>query len=157
MVQRDAHSSDDPVPVSPIHSPVDIADFAWKAPPGWIAPHWFEPEPHPPALPMTALRLTWCLDMLGWSVGELARRLHANDGGVRKMARGSAPIPNQVAVFMEVAVAHALSGPLMPPNWRPKNWQDLPPEEAERYFPKDGVAQEDPRFIPWGVDPRNNT
>jgi len=40
------------------------------------------------------------LDRLGWSQGELARRLGRNERGVRKMAQGTAPVGADVARWL---------------------------------------------------------
>lgn len=60
--------------------------------------------PRPPgkfSLPMTHERLNWCLDVLGWSRGELARRLDISDSTAGQMTTGKRNIPNRMAVWLE--------------------------------------------------------
>lgn len=60
--------------------------------------------PEPPgkfALPMTTERINWCLEVLGWSRSELARRLDVSDATASQMIRGKRFTPNRVAVWLE--------------------------------------------------------
>ena len=97
-----------------------LLNTAWKAPQGWERPHWFVDEPCPPSLPMHKDRLEWCITMLGWSLAELAYRVHTNESSVRQWQKGRRPIPDPLNVFLEEAVARLLGGRLMPQGWRAK-------------------------------------
>jgi plasmid maintenance system antidote protein VapI len=70
------------------------------------------------AAPMTAERLSWCLDQLGWSRLELSRRLSVSEGTAANMVNGKRHIPNRVAIWIEtlVSVTVALPGPYL---WQP--------------------------------------
>lgn len=50
---------------------------------------------------MTPQRLTECLDVLGWSHGMCADRLHISDRTVRSWCNGRRPVPENVAVWIE--------------------------------------------------------
>ena len=90
----------------------------WRAPEGWIAPDWLEPEPGPAGLPMTKERFQWCMHALGWSLQELARRVHTNEASIRQMARGRRDIPDALARWLEMRAAHSLADPALPDGWR---------------------------------------
>jgi hypothetical protein len=80
----------------------------------------FEPREPPDgfALPLTPEHLAWQLDMIGWSAGELARRLNVPDHKVVVWIRGKSNIPNQVALWLET-LAHIVTSIPMPIGWRP--------------------------------------
>ena len=100
-----------------------VQAVAWRPPPGWIKPHWFPDEPHPASLPMTKDRLDWCLAILGWSLTELAFRLHTHDASVRQWQKGRRDISRTVAYWLEDKAAEALEGRNMPYGWRDKPMQ----------------------------------
>ena len=102
------------------HGRPDIADVAWKRPPGFVWPDWLPVERVAASLPMQKDRFHWCLAAIGWTAGELARRIHMHESSVRQMGRGRRDIPEDLAYFLEVKTALALSTPLLPDNWRPK-------------------------------------
>lgn len=95
----------------------DIAAIAWRAPPGWVAPPWLEPEP-PVSVPMRATRMRWCLQAIGWSLEELSRRVYTNEASIRQMARDRRSIPDELATWLEAKAAHMLASPQLPENWR---------------------------------------
>lgn len=106
-----------------------IETIAWSPPPGWLAPDWLAPEPEPASLPMQKDRFRWCLHAIGWSLEELARRIHTHESSIRQMGRGRRDIPDTLAMWLELQAARTLSGPLVPDGWRAK--PVAIPEEAE--------------------------
>ena len=108
------------VPPAPEVESVPEVAVAWRAPPGWIAPEWLAEEPEPASLPMTKDRMEWCLHALGWSLMELARRVHTHELSIRQMARGRRDIPDVLAVWLEQRAAHSLADPPLPDGWRSK-------------------------------------
>jgi len=69
------------------------------------------PAPGPFTLPMTTERMNWCLDAIGWSVGELSRRLDISDASARQMTTGKRFIPYRVAVWLETLAQMMMSIP----------------------------------------------
>lgn len=112
----------------------DLEAVVWRAPRGWSPPDWLDDEPCPATLPMTADRFHWCLQAIGWSAGELARRIHTHDSSVRQMGRGRRVIPDTLAIWLEGWAAAMLRGPLLPDRWREKPMLD-----------EDGVPMRNPR------------
>jgi len=53
-----------------------------------------------------------CLDALPWSRREVARRLGMNDAALRRMARGSRPVADNLAAWLRLLAA--LHGALTP-------------------------------------------
>ncbi len=105
---------------TPSNEPDRAMATAWHAPAGWPWPTWLEPEPEPAGLPMSKDRMRWCLHALGWSLEELARRVHTHESSIRQMARGRRSIPDPLALWLEAKVALLLGSPLEPDGWRPK-------------------------------------
>jgi ribosome-binding protein aMBF1 (putative translation factor) len=62
----------------------------------------FEDPPVEFSLPMPAERIQWALDVIGWSHGELARRLEVEPSKVSKWAGGKSYMPNRVAIWLEM-------------------------------------------------------
>jgi hypothetical protein len=91
---------------------------AWKAPAGWKTPHWLEAEPHPACLPMSKDRMHWCLHAIGWSLQELAWRVHTHESSIRQMGRGKRPIPDVLAIWLEHLTTAMLALPAVPDGWR---------------------------------------
>ena len=58
------------------------------------------------------------LRQIGWTSGELARRLHARETSIRAMLRGNKPIPANLAVWLEDAAARTQGVPPLPEGWR---------------------------------------
>jgi hypothetical protein len=78
-------------------------------------------------LPISCEHIEWCLEVLGWSHGELARRLDVNPNKVSKWIGGKSHMPNRVAVWLEMLarVMHAMP---VPPLWGddvPADQQDM--------------------------------
>jgi transcriptional regulator with XRE-family HTH domain len=69
-------------------------------------------------LPLSSAHLAWQLDMIGWSDGELARRLNVAPTKVSKWRRGKSNIPNQVALWLETLAQMVTSIP-NPIGWCP--------------------------------------
>jgi len=65
---------------------------------------------------MTPSRLRECLDALGWSQRGLADKLGVHETRVRRMARGSFPVPAEVAAWLETLAAVHLAHPA-PDGW----------------------------------------
>lgn len=51
---------------------------------------------------MTSDEMRDCLELMGWSLRELARRLETDDGTVRQMGRGSRPIADNLAAWLRL-------------------------------------------------------
>jgi hypothetical protein len=104
-VNMDAHPTDEGETVVrgfiPADRPPEITDVAWKRPDGWIWPAWLQFERVPASLPMSKERLVWCLDAIGWTLEQLANRVHIQEGTVRQMGRGRKPIPDELAFYVE--------------------------------------------------------
>jgi hypothetical protein len=98
----------------------EIAAVAWKRPSGWDWPDWLPVERVPASLPMHKDRLHWCMKAIGWSLEELARRIHTHESSVRQMGRGRREIPDDLAYWIEVKTNQILSSPMLPDNWRAK-------------------------------------
>jgi hypothetical protein len=98
----------------------DIASVAWRPTDDWPWPEWLPEEPAPAGLPMTGWRMRWCLLAIGWSLGELSRRVHTHESNIRKMGRDQKPIPDTLAIWLEEKAAMMLGSPLEPRGWRPK-------------------------------------
>jgi hypothetical protein len=62
-------------------------------------------------VPLQAERLQWLLEVIGWSRGELARRLDIADSFAAQMCEGKRKIPNRAAVWLETLAAIHLSMP----------------------------------------------
>ena len=60
---------------------------------------------------MTPTRFRECLDLLGWTQRGLAAYLDAPEGIIRSMARGTAPIPDELATWLEKRAQHAAATP----------------------------------------------
>lgn len=60
---------------------------------------------------MTPDRFRECLDLLCWTQRGLAKILGNSEGTVRRWARGSSPIPNSVATWINERAEHAESTP----------------------------------------------
>lgn len=69
------------------------------------------PEPGEFTLPMRPERLTWCLDVLGWTRGELARRLCISETTAAQMTKGTRNIPHRVAVWIDTLTRIMLALP----------------------------------------------
>lgn len=111
------HNEDDPI----LHAMRQSLDeVRWRAPQGWDAPWWLDVEPAA-ALPMSPDRLRWCMQAIGWSQEELARRLDKDPASIRQMARGRRQIPYVVAVWLEQLAARSLGDAsfYQPPGWTP--------------------------------------
>lgn len=66
---------------------------------------------------MTGARLRECLALLRWSQRELAQALGCNDRLTRRWAGDGAPIPENVADWLET-LAHAHANHPPPAKWR---------------------------------------
>jgi len=66
---------------------------------------------------MTPTRFRECLALLAWSQRGLARILQRQEGLVRMWGRGAAPIPPDVAAWLEARAVHAAQypPPIRPP------------------------------------------
>ena|ERR1700733_3214862 len=109
-------------------SPPDLAAVTWRAPPGWIAPDWLEPEPEPAGLPMTKDRFRWCLHVIGWNFAELGRRLNVHETSIRQMGTGRRNIPHVLALWLEGKAKATLEAPLVPEGWRTEGGGSILPE-----------------------------
>jgi transcriptional regulator with XRE-family HTH domain len=69
-------------------------------------------------LPLSSVHLAWQLDMIGWSDGELARRLNVAPNKVSRWRLGKSNIPNQVALWLETLACIVTSIP-NPIGWCP--------------------------------------
>jgi plasmid maintenance system antidote protein VapI len=56
-------------------------------------------------VPLQAERLRWLLEVIGWSRGELARRLDIAESSAAQMCQGKRNIPNRAAVWLETPAA----------------------------------------------------
>ena len=102
--------------------------------------------PRPPgkfALPMTPERLTWCLDVLGWSRGELARRLDVSEGTTSQMTTGKRNIPHRLAVWLETLaqMQRALPAPFF--------WQEGSTSGRQRHLVGGGGQEVDAIEVAW--------
>ena len=68
------------------------------------------------SLPLTPERLSWQLEVLKWSNGELARRLNIRPSKVSAWINGRSFVPNRVAVWLEDLAQKTLAGPI---GWKP--------------------------------------
>jgi transcriptional regulator with XRE-family HTH domain len=59
------------------------------------------PDPPEFSIPMTAERLRWCLDVIGWSKNEFANRLTVSHTTGAQWANGRRNIPNRVAIWID--------------------------------------------------------
>jgi transcriptional regulator with XRE-family HTH domain len=91
---------------------------------------------------MTPARLRWCLERIGWSRQELARRLTINESTVAHMVQGKRFIPNRLAIWVDTLANLMIALP------RPYLWQENSTIGAMRHNP--GVGQLE---TAWG-DPR---
>lgn len=92
-----------------------LAAAVWRPSSSW--PHWLEEPLDGPGLPMTAERLRWCMHALGWSQGELSRRLGVRESTPAQWASGKKFIPHRVAVWLEGLVRVILTAPALPDGW----------------------------------------
>jgi len=71
-------------------------------------------RPSPPefTIPMTAERLNWCLETIGWSRSVLAERLDIEGTTVARMCQGKSGIPNRVAVWIDTLAKIVLAVPV---------------------------------------------
>jgi hypothetical protein len=69
-------------------------------------------------LPCTPERLTWQMECIGWGRAELADRLNVRTSKVAAWEKGTAFIPNNVAVWLETlaTMMYALNIPI---GWNP--------------------------------------
>jgi hypothetical protein len=70
--------------------------------------------PRPPAkftIPMKHQRLEWCLQVIGWSRGELARRLDVSETTAKTLVNGKRNIPANIAVWLETLASMHLALP----------------------------------------------
>jgi hypothetical protein len=74
-------------------------------------------EPGEFSLPLSGARLQWQLEVLGWSQGELARRLDLRPTKVTQWANGSSFPPNRVGIWLEM-LARSMVWNAQPPMWR---------------------------------------
>jgi hypothetical protein len=64
---------------------------------------------------MTPGRLRECLEIIGWSVAELSRRLDGvSERNLNRMLSGSATIPDTIADWLEAIVRHMQAAPPPP-------------------------------------------
>jgi len=77
-------------------------------------------EPATAAAPMSSHRLLVCLIVLGWSKRELARRTGRLQTTARRWTGGQAPVPTDVAAWVEVLTAFHQAHPV------PRAGQGLP-------------------------------
>jgi ribosome-binding protein aMBF1 (putative translation factor) len=82
------------------------------------------PAPVPFSLPYPRERLVWACATLGWSIGELARRLNIREDTARQMAMGRRNIPDDLGHWLEACVAIAETMPTQPEGWRSKTEGD---------------------------------
>lgn len=68
-------------------------------------------------VPMSAARFRYCLAVIGWTAGELSRRLLMDEASVRQMARSARPVPDPLAAWLERVAQLVLSDPA-PAGWR---------------------------------------
>ena len=73
-------------------------------------------EPGEFSLPLSAERLQWQLQIIGWSHGELARRLDTKPSKITHWASGVSMPPNRVAVWLEM-LARSMVWNAQPPMW----------------------------------------
>jgi transcriptional regulator with XRE-family HTH domain len=85
------------------------------------------PEAPEFTIPMTAERLRWCMAAVGWSRGELARRLNINESTVAHMVQGKRFIPNRIAIWLDTLANVVLSMPT------PHLWQEGRTIGAQRH------------------------
>jgi hypothetical protein len=71
----------------------------------------FPEPPMPLSLPMQGPRLDWCLEVVGWTRGELRRRLKLGDNTVKEWLSGKRNIPTPVAIWMETLAAMHMALP----------------------------------------------
>ncbi len=57
------------------------------------------------AMPMSPDEIAHCLDALPWSRREVARRLGMDDAALRRMARGSRPVADNLAAWLRLLAA----------------------------------------------------
>ncbi len=77
-------------------------------------------EPTTAAAPMSSRRLLVCLAVLGWSERELTRRTGRPQTTVRRWTGGQAPVPADVAAWVEALAAFHQAHPA------PRAGQGLP-------------------------------
>jgi ribosome-binding protein aMBF1 (putative translation factor) len=68
--------------------------------------------------PYDAERLAIACDELGWSSGELARRLNIREDSVRQYISGKRNIPDGLGVWLDACVEIARTMPKHPEGWR---------------------------------------
>lgn len=85
------------------------------------------PAPCEFTLPIKPERIDWLLVMIGWSPGELAKRLNVRDDVVRHWRSGKSFMPFRAAVWMETVAAVVLALP------QPAGWGDKTGVGAERH------------------------
>lgn len=66
--------------------------------------------------PMSAERFYFCQRCIGWTDGEMARRLQIDESSVRRMRKGWKFIPRAVAIWLEHLAAIHRAMP-QPPGW----------------------------------------
>ncbi len=83
-----------------------------------MPPPWAPPEPETKlTLPIPFRRLRYNLWCIGWTSGELARRLRVDESSIRSMLRGAKRAPDEVAIFVEqLATIHRTL-------WEPVGWE----------------------------------
>lgn len=70
--------------------------------------------PRPPtkfSMPMKAPRLLWCLEVIGWSRGELARRLDVSETTAKTFVNGKRNIPANLAIWLETLASMHMALP----------------------------------------------
>ena len=77
-------------------------------------------EPSTSAAPMSPRRLLVCLAVIGWSGHELARRTGHSQTTVRRWTNGEAPMPPDVAAWVETLAACHRAHPV------PRTERELP-------------------------------
>jgi transcriptional regulator with XRE-family HTH domain len=72
-------------------------------------------------------RVAWCLDVIGWSRNEFARRLDVSDTTAAQFVTGKRNCPHRVAVWLETLASMMLALP------EPFFWGDNADVGAERH------------------------
>src|SRR4051812_47767751 len=81
-------------------------------------------EPHPASYlrfgkGMTGEEMRYCMRLLRWSIGHVARTLDMHHANVRQMGRNARPIPGNLAAWLR-AKAAGHDAPELPEGWLPR-------------------------------------
>ena len=108
----------------------ELEAVVWRKPQDWVNPGWVDLEPCAATLPMTPERMRWCMSTIGWSRGQLRRRIHAGDSALGRILTSKRRVPDRLAIWLEYLVKRTLSSFRGWPDWREAIWEE--PEDWKR-------------------------